>query len=394
MYIKKSRIVFAVTAIVLLTVVLTTFALNPFGLENTDKFIKFSVVSRIINSMYYDDIDRAESAETAIAGVAASTGDPYTSYYWGESAEAYMEQLQGDYCGVGLYIQNDTEEGLISVVSAIPGGSAEEAGITTGDKILTIDGQKYTGEELNEASNYMRGQEGTTVTLVIRKAEDSSEKEITLERRRITIETVSGTMIGNDIGYLSITQFTENASAKVGEVLSDLENKGMKTLVIDLRSNPGGILDEAVNIAGMFIDTGNTVTYTLDKNGERDEYLSADVLGENKKYDVDIAILVNGGSASASEVLTGALRDYDKAYVIGEKTYGKGVVQSVMPVGLDSILSVTVARYYSPSGICIHGTGIEPDLVVEMSYDEIADVKASGVGNDAQMKAAVGYLKK
>lgn len=394
MYIKKSRIVFAVTAIVLLTVVLTTFALNPFGLENTDKFIKFSVVSRIINSMYYDDIDRAESAETAIAGVAASTGDPYTSYYWGESAEAYMEQLQGDYCGVGLYIQNDTEEGLISVVSAIPGGSAEEAGITTGDKILTIDGQKYTGEELNEASNYMRGQEGTTVTLVIRKAEDSSEKEITLERRRITIETVSGTMIGDDIGYLSITQFTENASAKVGEVLSDLENKGMKTLVIDLRSNPGGILDEAVNIAGMFIDTGNTVTYTLDKNGERDEYLSADVLGENKKYDVDIAILVNGGSASASEVLTGALRDYDKAYVIGEKTYGKGVVQSVMPVGLDSILSVTVARYYSPSGICIHGTGIEPDLVVEMSYDEIADVEASGVGNDAQLKAAVGYLKK
>ena len=394
MYIKKSKVILSIIAIVVLTAVLTTFALNPFGIANTGKFLKLSVVSRIINSVYYDNVDGAEAAEVAIAGVAASTGDPYTAYYWDDAAMAYMEQIQGDYCGVGLYIENDTDENLISVVSAIPGGSAEEAGITTDDKILKIDGQIYTGEQLTEASNYMRGEEGTNVTVVIRKADDNSEQEITLERRNIVIETASSRMLNNNIGYLSITQFTENVSDKVKEHINNLSSEGMKSLIIDLRNNPGGILEEAVNIASMFIDTGETITYTLDKNGRKDVYSSIDFLESGSKYNMDIVILVNGGSASASEVLTGALKDYDKAYVIGEKTYGKGVVQSVIPVGFNDILSVTVSRYYSPKGVCIHGTGIEPDSVVEMSYDKISQNKDGGIGDDIQLKAAVDYLTK
>ena len=394
MYIKKSKVILSIIAIVVLTAVLTTFALNPFGIANTGKFLKLSVVSRIINSVYYDNVDGAEAAEVAIAGVAASTGDPYTAYYWDDAAMAYMEQIQGDYCGVGLYIENDTDENLISVVSAIPGGSAEEAGITTDDKILKIDGQIYTGEQLTEASNYMRGEEGTNVTVVIRKADDNSEQEITLERRNIVIETASSRMLNNNIGYLSITQFTENVSDKVKEHINNLSSEGMKSLIIDLRNNPGGILEEAVNIASMFIDTGETITYTLDKNGRKDVYSSIDFLESGSKYNMDIVILVNGGSASASEVLTGALKDYDKAYVIGEKTYGKGVVQSVIPIGFNDILSVTVSRYYSPKGVCIHGTGIEPDSVVEMSYDKISQNKDGGIGDDIQLKAAVDYLTK
>lgn len=394
MYIKKSKVILSIVAIVVLTAVLTTFALNPFGIANTGKFLKLSVVSRIINSVYYDNVDGAEAAEVAIAGVAASTGDPYTAYYWDDAAMAYMEHIQGDYCGVGLYIENDTDENLISVVSAIPGGSAEEAGITTDDKILKIDGQIYAGEQLTEASNYMRGEEGTNVTVVIRKANDNSEQEITLERRNIVIETASSRMLNNNIGYLSITQFTENVSDKVKEHLNNLSSEGMKSLIIDLRNNPGGILEEAVNISSMFIDTGETITYTLDKNGRKDVYSSIDFLESGSKYNMDIVILVNGGSASASEVLTGALKDYDKAYVIGEKTYGKGVVQSVIPIGFNDILSVTVSRYYSPKGVCIHGTGIEPDSVVEMSYDKISQNKDGGIGDDIQLKAAVDYLTK
>ena len=224
MYIKKSRVIASVIAIVILTAVLTTLVLNPFGIENTDKFLKLSIISRIINSAYYDDIDRGESAEMAIAGVTASTGDPYTQYYWGDTAIKYMEQLQGDYCGVGMYIKCDAEENLITVVSSIPGSPAEEAGITTDDKILKIDGQMYTGEQLNEASDYMRGEEGTDVTLSIRKAKDNSEQELTLTRRKIVIENVSSKMLDNGIGYLNISQFTENISSNVKEHLENLSN--------------------------------------------------------------------------------------------------------------------------------------------------------------------------
>ncbi len=394
MYIKKSRVIVSVIAIVILTAVLTTLILNPFGIDNTDKFLKFSVISRIINSAYYDDIDRAESAEMAIAGVAASTGDPYTQYYWGDTAIEYMEQLQGDYCGVGMYIKCDTEENLITVVSSIAGSPAEEAGITTDDKILKIDGQVYTGEQLNEASDYMRGEEGTDVTLSIRKAKDNSEQELTLTRRKIVIETVASKMLDNGIGYLNISQFTENVSGSVKEHLDNLSNEEMKSLIIDLRNNPGGILNEAVNISSMFIDTDEIVTYTLDKNGKRSEFKSTDYLGAGKKYAMDIVILVNGGSASASEVLTGALKDYGKAYVIGEKTYGKGIVQSVMAVGANNILSVTTSRYYSPNGVCIHGTGIEPDRTIEMSYENMITDINKGIGNDIQLKEAVKYLTK
>ncbi len=394
MYIKKSRVIVSVIVIVILTAVLTTLVLNPFGIENTDKFLKFSVISRIINSAYYDDIDRGESAEMAIAGVAASTGDPYTQYYWGDTAIEYMEQLQGDYCGVGMYIKCDTEENLITVVSSIAGSPAEEAGITTDDKILKIDGQVYTGEQLNEASDYMRGEEGTDVTLSIRKAKDNSEQELTLTRRKIVIETVASKVLDNGIGYLNISQFTENVSGNVKEHLENLSNEGMKSLIIDLRNNPGGILDEAVNISSMFIDTDEIVTYTLDKNGKRSEFKSIDFLGNGQKYTMDIVILVNGGSASASEVLTGALKDYGKAYVIGEKTYGKGIVQSVMAVGANNILSVTTSRYYSPNGVCIHGTGIEPDRTIEMSYENMITDINKGIGNDIQLKEAVKYLTK
>ena len=394
MYIKKSRVIASVIAIVILTAVLTTLVLNPFGIENTDKFLKLSIISRIINSAYYDDIDRGESAEMAIAGVTASTGDPYTQYYWGDTAIKYMEQLQGDYCGVGMYIKCDAEENLITVVSSIPGSPAEEAGITTDDKILKIDGQMYTGEQLNEASDYMRGEEGTDVTLSIRKAKDNSEQELTLTRRKIVIENVSSKMLDNGIGYLNISQFTENISSNVKEHLENLSNDGMKSLIIDLRNNPGGILDEAVNISSMFIENDEIVTYTLDKNGKRGEFKSTDFLDDGQKYAMDIVILVNGGSASASEVLTGALKDYGKAYVIGEKTFGKGIVQSVMAVGVNNILSVTTSRYYSPNGVCIHGIGIEPDRVVEMSYENMVTDINKGIGNDIQLKEAVKYLTK
>ena len=237
----------------------------------------------------------------------------------------------------------------------------------------------------------MRGEEGTDVTLTIRTAADGQTKDVKLTRGRIELESVSGEMLDNNIGYISITQFTENVSQKVGQKCREF--KDMKGLIIDLRNNPGGILDEGVNTAGLFLNDGDVVTYTLNKRGKREDY-KVDKGETGRTYDVPIVILINGGSASASEVMTGALSSYKKATIIGEKSYGKGIVQSVMGMGNDGILSVTVARYYTPDGECIHGTGIEPDIKVEMDAEKTARLSALDKSQDDQLKAAIDYLNK
>lgn len=391
MYIKKSKLICGAVAIMLVTAIITFCVLNPFGIENSLGFLKFSYMSRMVEAMYYEEIDRAEAAEMAIAGVAASTGDPYTMYLWGDDAEQYMEELGGNYCGVGLYIEWDMEEDLISVVSAIAGGPAEAAGITTGDKILKIDGQSYAGSQLSEASSYMKGEVGTEVVLTIRSAVDNKERDITLVRSEITIENVTSEMIGGDIGYISMTQFTENVSDHFAEKYHNLQEDGAKSLIIDLRNNPGGLLDEAVKTAEIFVPNGEIVTYTLDKYENCNEFFSDGI--SDKKPDMPIVVLMNEGSASASEVLSGALRDYEIATIVGEKSYGKGIVQSAMSMG-DSMLSVTIARYYTPNGVCIHGEGIEPDIKVEMDPEKSARLSSLEMPDDEQLQAAIDFINK
>ena len=391
MYIKKSRLVCIVLVTVIITAILTFCYLNPFGMENAVQFIKFSKITKTIDEMYYEDVDMYEAAEMAIAGVAASTNDPYTMYLWGDDAAAYMESLGDTYCGVGLYIEIDQDENLISVVSAIPGGPAEAAGITTGDKILKVDGEIYRGDQINEASSYMKGEAGTEVVLTIRSAADGTEYDITLVRSKITIASVTSEMLKDNIGYISMSQFTENVSQHFEEAYSKLVDAGAESLVIDLRNNPGGLLDEAVKVAGNFIPNAEIVTYTLDKYENRNEFLSE---GPNdKKPDMNIVILMNGGSASASEVLSGALRDHEIATIVGEKSYGKGIVQSAMG-SPEALLSVTIARYYTPNGVCIHGTGIEPDVMVEMDINKSARLRTLEHESDEQLQAAVELLTK
>ncbi len=379
MYIKKTHLIAISVILIVLTAVASVTAVNPFGIKNLDEFIKFSVASKILRSEYYQDIDMKEAAEMSILGFTAATNDPYTNYIWGEDMISYMEQLEGNYCGVGLYIENDSEENLISVSSAIEGGPAFEAGIKSGDKILMIDGKSYLGTELNDAATNMKGEENTEVVLTIRKAETNAVYDITLIRRNIEIATLSSKMLDNKIGYVKMTQFTEGVSEKLEKQLKNLKNDGMQGLIIDLRDNPGGLLNEAVACASIFVPANEIITYTLDKNEREEEFVSDDV----DKISIPMVILLNGGSASASEVLSGALRDYDLATIIGEKSFGKGVVQSVLPIGFDSMMTITSATYYTPSGECIHNLGIEPDVTIEpsMNYDN-------------QLDAAIKYLLK
>ncbi|MEE1049988.1 MAG: S41 family peptidase, partial [Clostridia bacterium] len=341
---------------------------------------------------YYEEMDKSEAANTAIEGVAVSTRDPYTDYMWGEDAADYMEHIEGNYCGVGLYIEYDMENNLISVVSAIAGGPAEAAGITTGDKILKIDGEIYLGSQLSEAASYMKGEEGTEVTLTIRSAADGAEKDVKLIRSEIEIASVTGKMLEDKIGYVSLTQFTEDMDVKFAEECTKLSMQGMKGLIIDVRNNPGGLLDEAINIASIFVPDGEIVTYTMDKYEDKTEYKATEIGDDLKIKGIPIVILTNGGSASASEVLSGALKDYGIATLVGEKTFGKGVVQSVIPV-FDGILSVTTARYYTPNGVCIHGEGIKPDVEVPMDAEKSATISTLPVEEDDQLLAAIEHLK-
>lgn len=390
MYIKKSRFILILIIVCVAVSVISVGIINPFGFVEFDKLLKLNIATHMIEENYYEDIDKNDVAEMAIAGVAASAGDPYTRYLWGEDAQEYMESVEGNYCGVGLYIENDTEENLISVVSAIAGSPAEAAGITTNDKILKIDGEVYTGEMLDDAASYMRGEEGTEVEITVRVNADGSERTVKLIRQRIEIETVNGEMLDGNIGYISMSQFIEGVSQKFSEKLKDLSKQNMTSLIIDLRNNPGGLLDEAIFAASCFVEEGKTVTYTLNKKGERRDYNA-----ESGAFikDIPIIILVNGGSASSSEVFSGALKDMGIAKLLGEKTYGKGIVQAVIGLGDDGILSITTDRYYTPSGSCIHGIGIEPDYNVEMDAEKTAYLSTLDKSNDDQLKEAVKILK-
>ncbi|MBE7028475.1 MAG: S41 family peptidase [Ruminococcaceae bacterium] len=391
MYIKKSKIIISVIAIILITSFITICAINPFGIANTMEFLNFSIGTRLIELMYYDNVDMKNAAESALAGVALSTGDPYTGYIWGEDAVEYMEDIEGNYCGVGMYIEWDSETDLISVVSPIAGSPAEKAGIAPGDKILKIDGVPYVGSQLNEASSYMRGEEGTSVTLTMRSEIDMKEYQVTLTRSHIVIDSISGKMLNNNIGYISISQFIENTSANFASKYSELKHQGMKSLVLDLRNNPGGMLNEAVSMASFFVEDNQIVTYTLDKFEEKEEYFS-DYIDKENKVNIPVVVLINGGSASASEVLTGALRDYGLATIIGEKSYGKGVVQNVFPFG-DGLISVTISRYYTPKGECIHGTGITPDIIASMPLEKTAKLTSLDPNDDEQLMAAIKHLQ-
>lgn len=389
MYIKKPVLIVGAILLVVLTVWLTLGFVNPFGFENLGDFLHFSQVVQLVDQYYYEEPDREELLHGALGGMASAIEDPYTGYLWGNDAREYMEEVEGSYYGVGLYIENHTEDDTIEVVSAIAGSPAEEAGLTTGDKILKINGVSYTGMQISEAASAMRGTGGTEVTLTIQKGKSGKTKDVVLVRREIELESVTGEMLTDTIGRMNITQFNTGSASKFLELYENLKAQGMKSLVIDLRNNPGGLVEEAVEIANLFIEEEQVIVYTQDRSGNRENYTA---VGETEK--IPVVLLTNQGSASASEILTGALKDYGVGYQIGETTYGKGVVQGVYQTGEDEVLSVTVARYFTPKGVCIHEKGIAPDEEIPMEiekYRNLTDLKAE---DDEQLQAAIKHLDK
>lgn len=388
MYIKKRIIIIWSAVLIVASSALTIVAANPFGISNIDDFLRFTQIGKLIRSEYYEDVSGEDYANGAIAGFAYASGDNYTGYLYGDTAKEYLEDSTGAYDGIGVSITADEEDNTIEIVSVMQGTPAEAAGLKVGDKILKIDGAQYNGEQIDEASRVMRGLDGTTVDIEVRRASTDVVETMTVERKHIETDSVTSKMLDGNIGYIAISQFIDKTDDDFKAEFDALKAEGMTSLVLDLRNNPGGYVESAVAIASNFVESGKTVAYTLNKAGDRVDYTA-----EGDTTEIPIAILINGNSASASELLTGCLKDYGLAYVIGEQSFGKGIVQSVYTFSNESVLSVTTDRYYTPNGVCIHGSGIAPDEVIPMDEEKYARINSLTIDEDEQLLAAMNHLK-
>lgn len=332
--------------------------------EETEK--KLSAIEDVINEYYYQDadIDVDAMTEGMYAGMVNALGDPYSVYYTEEEWNDLIQETEGIYYGIGAYLMLDQTTGTAKISGVIDNTPAQEAGLRADDLIYMVDGETTIGLELSEIVSRVKGEEGTTVRLTIYREGESDYLEIDVERRKIEAPTVNYEMLENDIGYIQITEFDDVTTDQFTEALAVVKGSGAKGLILDLRGNPGGSLNVVVDIAREILPRG-LIVYTEDKYGERDEY-NCD---GKKELDIPLVVLVNSNSASASEILAGAIKDYGKGTLIGTTTFGKGIVQRVLPLTDGTALKLTISSYYTPSGNNIHGVGIEPDIVCEFDSD-------------------------
>ena len=331
---------------------------------------KLEMLKGMVDRLFLYEADEGAMAEGIYKGFIAGLGDPYTVYYTAEEYEEMMESSDGEYVGIGVQITQSESTNLITVIRVFRGSGAEEAGLQAGDVLYKVDGEDITGEDINNVVAKIRGNAGTAVHIQVYRDSVKDYVEMDVERRDVSMDTGEWGMLGGGTGYLQITEFDGVTYEQFVTALEDLKAQGMKGMILDLRDNPGGRLDQVVEIADDFLTEGIIVS-TKDKNGLGTTY-EAD---EELRFEGPVVILANGNSASASEVLAGALKDYDKATLVGTTTYGKGIVQSIYPFDDGTAIKITISDYYTPSGANIHGTGIEPDVAVERekSGDEEQD---------------------
>ncbi len=276
----------------------------------------------------------------------------------------------------------------ITIVKPFENSPAMNAGIKAGDKIIAVDGREVSGEDLDLAISLMKGEENTEVIVTILRGPDNEEMEVTITRGEITIDTVNYEMLDNNVGYIQITGFDEVTSDQFHEAYYDLGEQDMESLVIDLRNNPGGLLNIVSEIADTLLPEGVIVS-TKDKNG-REESISSDA----RQIEIPLVVLVNENSASASEVLSGAIKDYKTGTIVGETTFGKGIVQRIFPIGDGTAVKMTISEFFTPSGYALHGKGIEPDVVVDVSEEDAFAAGTLSLEEDEQLQKAIEILTK
>lgn len=343
---------------------------KPHAISGTDKKggfpeEKLEVIREVMDEYYLhaDDIDEEALIEGICAGYVSGLGDPYSAYYTEEEARELLQGISGEYSGIGAGLSKNNETNAVTITTVYKDSPAEEAGMEEGDILLQVDGHEVTGEDLNQVVAWIKGEEGTQVKLNMLR--DSEELELTAVRRMIEVQTVSYEMKDSRIGYIRVSEFDVVTYEQFKDALRALDEQGMEGLVIDLRSNPGGNLTVVMDMLGQILPRGTIVT-TENRDGKDEEYY-CDGSHEFKK---PLAVLVNGYSASASEIFSGAVQDYKKGKIVGTTTYGKGVVQEVLGLSDGSYLKITISEYFLPSGRSIDKVGITPDVEVEYEPDE------------------------
>jgi len=325
---------------------------------------KSQYIAEVLDQLYMGDVDPKLMEEYIYKGIFASLNDPYTVYYTAEEYADMMESDSGRYCGAGFLVTQLTDSNLVQILRVYEGSSAKEEGIIPGDVIIKVNDEDVTALDLSSVVALVRGEEGTRVKLTMYRESEKRYFDCDIERRVVTAESVEYKMFEDGVGYISVSSFDDPTDDQFLEAIDKLIAEGMTSLVIDLRDNPGGMVDVACNMLDRLLPEG-VITYTEDKYGNKTPYNS-----DKTELDIPMAVLINGNSASASEIFAGALRDYDKAVLVGEKSFGKGIVQTVIPLNDGSGIKITFSKYFSPNGTNIHGQGFEPDVEVKMSDEE------------------------
>ena len=354
------------------------------ALSDTKTVQKLNYLESLINEEYLEENEEDSLREGLYAGLMSGLNDPYSTYYTAEQYKELNTSNEGSYVGIGAVLQKDKDGGA-KIVQLYEGGSGEQAGLKKGDVLKAIDGEDVTEKETSDIASMIRESDKDSVTLTIQRNEET--KEIKVEIRDVEIQTVSHEMLDDETGYIRISEFSEVTSNQYKKAFEDLQDKGMKKLVVDLRDNPGGLLTAVCDVLRQILPEG-LIVYTEDKNGKKEE----EKCDGKSELAMPLAVLVNGGSASASEIFAGAVKDYGIGTIVGTTTYGKGVVQTIQPLSDGSAVKITIAKYFTPKGNDINKKGIAPDVEAELSEDS-TDWTELTHEEDTQLQAALKEIR-
>jgi carboxyl-terminal processing protease len=379
---KKKKI--GLVVLLLILCVAVGYGAAQLGNGTMSQSKKLSTLQMLINQYYLEDADEEELDEGVFKGYVEQLDDPYSVYYTKEEYDDLKEDDSGYYDGIGVVVSQDTTTNEIMITRVFENGPAAEAGIKRYDVIEEVNGTSVSNMTLSEVVTAIRESEGKKVTLSIDR--DGEKLTVESELAEVESEMVVSQMLEDKIGYIAIYEFIDTTNEQFQQACETLKKQGMEALVLDLRSNPGGLLDQVQEVADDFLEEGSVIVSTEDKQGNK-EYLKAN---SDVSLDMPLVVLVDGYSASASEILAGVIKDYKLGTLMGQKTYGKGIVQRIFPLSDGSAVKLTIAKYYTPNGDYIHGKGIEPDIEIKDAYVE---EKGDTIQDDTWVQQAVKELK-
>lgn len=390
------RTIMLIVVVALITFVLTTiFVYKKVGTStsisipgiSTDLINKLYTVRRIIDEEYVSEIKEEDLVEGAVKGYVDGLGDEYTEYFTKSEMEEFKAEVQGNYVGIGIYMMQNVKENSIVILYPIEGSPAEKAGLKTGDIIKKVDDTEFTGEDFEKISTYIKGKEGTKVKIEVERKGEKLTFEV--ERKKIDLYPIKSEMLQNNIGYIKISSFDDDCAKEFKQIYNELNKSNkLKGLIIDLRNNGGGIVDEALDMADFILDKDKIELISINKKGEEEITKSK----SNPVINVPIVVLVNGNTASASEIFAAALKENDKATIVGEKTYGKGVIQELISLRDGSGIKVTIEEYLTPNRNKINKVGITPDKEVTLP-DTVTSIYNIEKTDDTQLQEAIKLFK-